>query len=230
MSYGPGARNRIDFFAGDTQGPIVVFIHGGYWQALDGSSFSHCARGLNSHGISVAIPTYDLCPDVTVGDIIEQMRAATQALAKLGQRLVIAGHSAGGHLAACMLATHWPSIDAALPQDLVMAAYAISGLFDLVPLVGTSVNGALRLDDASAKTASPLFWSPPKGASLDAVVGERESAEYFRQSRTIVEQWGCAGVATQFGVVADANHFTAIAPLANPASPMVARLSQLARG
>ena len=230
MSYGQGARHRIDFFGGDAQGPIVVFIHGGYWQALDGSSFSHCARGLNAHGISVAIPTYDLCPDVTVDDIIEQMHVAARALAKLGQRLVISGHSAGGHLAACMLATHWPAVDAALPQDLVSAAYAISGLFDLAPLVGTSINKALRLDDASAKLASPLFSTPPRGASLDAVVGERESAEYFRQSRTIVEQWGSAGVATQFGVVADANHFTAIAPLADPASPMVARLKQLARG
>jgi arylformamidase len=229
-AYGPGDRNRIDFFAGDTQGPIVVFIHGGYWQALDGSSFSHCARGLNTHGISVAIPTYDLCPNVTVEDIVEQMRAATCALAKLGQSLVISGHSAGGHLAACMLATNWRAIDAALPRDLVTAAYAISGLFDLVPLVGTSINKALRLDDASAKAASPLLWTPPRGASLDAVVGERESAEYFRQSHTIVEQWGRAGVATQFGVIADANHFTAIAPLADPDSPMVARLKLLARG
>jgi arylformamidase len=230
MAYGPGDRNRIDFFAGDTQGPIVVFIHGGYWQALDGSSFSHCARGLNTHGISVAIPSYDLCPNVTVADIVEQMRAATCALAKLGQSLVISGHSAGGHLAACMLATNWRAIDAALPRDLVTAAYAISGLFDLVPLVGTSINKALRLDDASAKAASPLLWTPPKATSLDAVVGERESAEYFRQSHTIVEQWGRAGVATQFGVVADANHFTAIAPLADPDSPMVARLKLLARG
>src|SRR3974390_1508365 len=81
MSYGPGARNTIDFFESDAQGPIVVFIHGGYWQALDGSSFSHCARGLNAHGISVAIPTYDLCPDVTVDTIIQQTRAATYALA-----------------------------------------------------------------------------------------------------------------------------------------------------
>ena len=230
VSYGSGARNTIDVFAGDTQGPIVVFIHGGYWQALDGSSFSHCARGLNAHGISVAVPTYDLCPDVTVGDIIEQMRAATCALATPGQRFVIAGHSAGGHLAACLLATNWRSIDAALPQDLVTAAYAISGLFELAPLVGTSINKALRLDDASAKAASPLAWAPPTGATLDAVVGERESAEYFRQSRAIVEQWGSAGVATQFGVVAAANHFTAIAPLADPASPMVMRLKQLARG
>jgi arylformamidase len=230
MSYGQGARNTIDFFAGDTAGPIVVFIHGGYWQALDGSSFSHCARGLNAHGISVAVPTYDLCPNVSVADIVEQMRAAACALAKLGQHLVVSGHSAGGHLAACMLATDWPALDAALPRDLVTAAYAISGLFDLVPLVGTSINKALRLDDASAKAASPLFWTPPKGGRLDAVVGERESAEYFRQSRTIVEQWGRAGVATQFGMVTDANHFTAIAPLADPASPMAARLKQLARG
>jgi len=230
MAYGPGARNKIDFFAGGTQDPIVVFIHGGYWQALDGSSFSHCARGLNAHGVSVAIPTYDLCPDVTVKDIVEQMRAATRELAKLGQRLVVTGHSAGGHLAACMLATDWTAIDAALPQDLVIAAYAISGLFDLVPLVGTSINKALRLDDASAKAVSPLFWAAPKAGSLDAVVGERESAEYFRQSRSIVEHWGDAGVATRFDVVADANHFTAIAPLADPASAMVARLKRLARG
>jgi arylformamidase len=229
MSYGPGGRNTIDVFAGDAEGPIVVFIHGGYWQALDGSSFSHCARGLNAQGISVAIPTYDLCPNVTVENIIEQMRAATCVLARLGQRLVISGHSAGGHLAACMLATDWPTLDAALPRDLVIAAYAISGLFDLVPLVGTSINKALRLDDISAKAASPLSFMPPKGASLDAVVGERESAEYFRQSRMIVEQWDNAGIATQFGVVADANHFTAIAPLADPASAMVARLKGLAR-
>lgn len=229
MSYGPGDRHRIDVFAGDGQGPIVVFIHGGYWQALDGSSFSHCARGLNAHGIGVAVPTYDLCPHVTVENIVEQMRAAMGALAKLSPRLVVSGHSAGGHLAACMLATRWPTVDAALPQDLVAAAYAISGLFDLVPLVETSINNALRLDAASARAESPLFWPPPNGTTLDAVVGERESAEYFRQSRTIVEQWGRAGVVTKFGVVADANHFTAIAPLADPDSPMVARLKQLAQ-
>jgi len=230
MSYGPGDRNKIDLFAGRAEGPVVVFIHGGYWQALDGSSFSHCARGLNAHGISVAVPSYDLRPAVSVGEIVLQMRAAMCVLAKLGQPLVVAGHSAGGHLAACLLATDWSSVDAALPQHPVLAAYAISGLFDLVPLVGTSINKALQLDHASANTVSPLLWTPPKGLSLDAVVGERESAEYFRQSRSIVEQWGSAGVATQFGVVADANHFTAIAPLADPASPMVARLKQLAQG
>jgi arylformamidase len=157
------------------------------------------------------------------------MRLALGALAKLGRPLVISGHSAGGHLAACLLATDWSTIDAALPKNLITAAYAISGLFDLTPLVGTSVNNALRLDEATARAVSPLFWAPPGGASLDAVAGERESAEYLRQSRTIAEHWGRAGVATTYGVVGDANHFTAIAPLADPDSPMVARLKDLAQ-
>jgi arylformamidase len=229
LTYGPGDRNVIDLFEGHRDGPLVVFIHGGYWQALDGSSSSHCARGLNAHGISVAVPTYDLCPNVTVGDIIGQMRAASRELAKLGRPLVVSGHSAGGHLAACMLATDWPAYDASLPKDLVRAAYAISGLFDLEPLVATSVNKALGLDPAAARAASPLFWTPPAGATLDAVVGGNESAEYHRQSRTIVDVWGKADVATRFGTVSDANHFTAIAPLTDPESPMVLRLKELTR-
>ena len=114
------------------------------------------------------------------------------------------------------------------PEDLVIAAYAISGLFDLGPLVETSINNALRLDHAAARAASPLFWNAPLRGSLDAVVGENESAEYFRQSRSIVDRWGAAGVATRFGTVPDANHFTAIAPLADPNSPMVVRLKELA--
>jgi arylformamidase len=230
IRYGSGARQVIDFFAGDRQdnAPVVVFIHGGYWQALDGSSFSHMARGLNAHGVSVAVPTYDLCPQVSIAEIIEEMRQATRELAKLSGRLVISGHSAGGHLAACMLATDWKAYDASLPSNLVPAAYTISGLFDLPPLVPTSINRALGLNPATARAASPLFWQPPARGSLDAVVGELESAEYYRQSRSIVERWGEAGIATKFGTVTSANHFTAIAPLADPASAMTLRLKELA--
>jgi arylformamidase len=229
IAYGAGARNTIDLFAGDGQGPIVVFIHGGYWQALDGSFFSHCARGLKAYDIDVAVPSYDLCPQVTVDTIINQMRAAARALGRFGRPLVISGHSAGGHLAACLLATDWKVQDASLPKDLVIAAYAISGLFDLVPLVGTSINKALRLDSATARAASPLFWKAPAHGSLDAVVGDLEGAEYHRQSRTVTNVWAKAGFPTRYGVVAGANHFTAIAPLADPASEMVMRLKELAR-
>jgi arylformamidase len=94
--------------------------------------------------------------------------------------------------------------------------------------VGTSINKAMRLNAANARAVSPLFWRAPERGSLDAVVGANESAEYFRQSQTIVECWGTAGVATRFGTVPNANHFTAIAPLADPHSPMVARLKELA--
>src|SRR4051794_2720603 len=228
IPYDSGTRHGIDFFPGDGTGPIVVFIHGGYWQALDSSYFSHLAAGLNAHGVGVAIPSYDLCPAVSIGDIILQMRTATRGLARLGRRLVISGHSAGGHLAACLMATDWRSIDAALPADLVKAVYAISGLFDLVPLVKTSVNNALGLDEAAARQASPLFWPAPSSGSLDAVVGEIESTEYFRQSRAIVECWSHRSIETRFGEIPGANHFTAIAPLADPRSPMTRRLLELA--
>ena len=127
-----------------------------------------------------------------------------------------------------MLATDWRAVDASLPVDLVTSAYAISGLFDLRPLVKTSINTALKLDDTSAQAASPLFWPSPSRGTLDAVVGGDESAEYFRQSRSIVDAWEAAGVATRFATIAGANHFTAIAPLADPNSPMTLRLKLLA--
>jgi arylformamidase len=228
ITYGDGARHVIDFYEGRSNGPVVVFIHGGYWQALDGSSSSHLARGLNAHGSSVAMPSYDLCPNVTVKQIILEMQFALRELAQLGQRLVVSGHSAGGHLAACMLATDWKAVEASLPSDLVIAAYAISGLFDLAPLIPTSINNALGLDQDAARAASPLYWHPPAQGSLDAVVGEAETAEYFRQSRSIVELWGKAGLSTRFGIVGGANHFTAVAPLAEPNSQMVLRLRELA--
>ncbi|MGM4919181.1 alpha/beta fold hydrolase [Tardiphaga sp. 813_E8_N1_3] len=227
IPYGSGARHAVDYFPGEDKGPIVVFIHGGYWQALDRSYFSHLARGLNGHGISVAIPSYDLCPNVSVGDIIGQMRAATRELAKLGRRLVVSGHSAGGHLAACMLATDWRALDSALPQDLIVGAYAISGLFDLAPLVPTSINNALHLNDAGAREVSPLFWRVPSRGSLDAVVGGDEGVEYLRQSQSIVDAWG-VHIPARFEALPGANHFTAVAPLADPQSAMVLRLKALA--
>jgi arylformamidase len=174
------------------------------------------------------VPSYDLCPAVSIADIIGEMRTAMRELAKLGRPLIVSGHSAGGHLAACMLATDWRAFDASLPADLVTGAYAISGLFDLRPLVTTSINTALKLDDASAKEVSPLLWPPPSRGTLDVVVGGDESAEYFRQSRSIVDAWEAAGIATRFATIAGANHFTAIAPLADPNSPMTLRLKQLA--
>jgi arylformamidase len=218
IAYGDGARHRFDLFeAGD--GPALMFIHGGYWQALDKSFFSHLARGLNELGVNVAVPSYDLCPDVRIGDIVEQMRAACAALhSETTAAVVVSGHSAGGHVAACLLAT----------EAHVPAAYSISGLFELAPLIPTSINDKLRLDEAEAEALSPLFWPAPEGKTLDAVVGGDESSEFLRQSGAIVRAWGEQGVATRYEEIANANHFTVIAPLSDPNSQMCARLHHLA--
>jgi arylformamidase len=227
LRYGATDRQIIDVFLPDGASTerAVIFVHGGYWQSFDPSSFSHLARGLNAHGLAVAIPGYDLCPQVGIGDIVEEIRQACLRLADRGP-LVVAGHSAGGHLAACMLATDWRTLGAR--ADLVPAAYAISGLFDLPPLVTTSINQALRLTPAEAERLSPLTWAPPVGRTIDAVVGGDESAEYLRQSRELAERWGQAGVRTRYEAVPGANHFTVLAPLSDPDSAMTRRIAELA--
>jgi arylformamidase len=230
LPYGPGERQAVDLFPGRGEG-AVLFIHGGYWQALERGAFSHLARGANAHGVTFGLVGYDLCPAVRIADIVDQVRTACATLWRRDRRrLVVAGHSAGGHLAACMLATDWKALDPDLPADLVPAAYAVSGIFELRPLLGTSVNQALGLDEAEADRSSPLLWPPPAGLSLDAVVGADESEEYLRQSRAIVTRWGAAAVATRYEAVAGANHFTVIAPLSDPDSAMTRRLVGLARG
>src|SRR5262249_40366604 len=113
-------------------------------------------------------------------------------------------------------------------EACVSAAYAISGLFELAPLIPTSLNGALGLDPAEAASLSPLFWPAPKGKALDAVVGGAESGEFLRQSRAIVDAWGAGGVKTRYEALAGLNHFTVIAPLADPNAAMVSRIMQLA--
>jgi arylformamidase len=219
LRYGDAERHVIDLFEA-SDGPAVMYLHGGYWQALDKSWHSIHARGLIAHGVSVAVPSYDLCPNVRIGDIVENIRAAVKALAReTGRDVIVSGHSAGGHLAACMLAT-----EASVP-----AAYAISGVFDLAPLIPTTLNTALRLDETEAASLSPLLWPAPEGKVLDAVVGGAESGEFLRQSADIVRAWREHGVETRYEEIEDANHFTVIAPLADPESTMVERIAQLAR-
>jgi arylformamidase len=188
VRYGPTDRQIIDLFYADKDGqtdaPWAVFIHGGYWRALSPKEHSHLARGLTERGINVAMAGYDLSPQATLPEIIEQMRAATLFLWKrFGQRLMVYGHSAGGHLTACLMATDWTARDASAPADLVPVGCAISGVFDLTPLVYTEMNNDYKLDEASARAISPLFWPAPKGKVLDIVVGEKELPEFVRQSK-----------------------------------------------
>jgi arylformamidase len=163
-------------------------------------------------------------------DIVAELRLFLAALwAKTGTHPLVTGHSAGGHLTAAMVATDWSQV-VGVPADLVRAGVAISGVFELAPLVGTSINDLVGLDEASALAASPLLWPPPpKGRTLVAAVGGDESAEFLRQARDIAEAWGRAGVKTECLVVPGTNHFTVVDALTDPKSALFARVTALAR-
>jgi arylformamidase len=225
LAYGTGERERLDLLhpAPGGDAPVAMFIHGGYWKALDRSFVSHCARGLNGRGIAVALPSYDLCPTVTIDVIVGQMREAAAFLfRRTGRRLLAIGHSAGGHLTAMLLATEWRALDPALPVDLVAAALPVSGVFELTPLLRTSIADGLRLTPEHARALSPRFLPSP-GRPLHCLVGGAESTEFIRQSRDMATAWGGS-----FATVEGADHFTVLAPFADPASEVVGRAASMA--
>ena len=179
LQYGSGERERIDWFDAGDGAPVVVFIHGGYWQALDAGWFSFVAPPLLAHGVSVAIPTYDLAPTVRLGRVVDQMRHAVDLIhARTGTPPVVSGHSAGGHMAACLLS-----------EGRAASAVAISGVFDLEPLIPTSLNVALDLNPPEARALSPIHWPAPAGAVLDCVVGGDESDAFLMQSQDMADRW-----------------------------------------
>ena len=224
IAYGRGPREIMDLFDAGPGTPIAVFLHGGYWQALDKSWFSGLAPALLAHGVSLAIPSYDFCPAVRLGTILGQVRAAVETVReRTGTRPVVFGHSAGGHMAACMLS-----------EGRASAAVAISGVFDLAPLISTSLNKALDLDDREAAALSPIHWPVPNGSTpggtvLDCLVGAEESPEFLRQSRMMADHWAANGVETRFEALPGLNHFTVLDPLFDPESAMVMRIAGLAR-
>ena len=225
--YGARVRNRFDLFRAGGQGPIVVFIHGGYWLNFDKSVFSHVARGPNAHGIDVAVPSYTLCPDATIPGIIDEMRQFCLFLwQRYGRRLILTGHSAGGHLAAAMAATDWGLLGAR--PDLIQACLSVSGLFDLRPLMATPMNENLRLTAIDAAVASPLLWPVPQPVPLDSWVGSEESFEFLRQARSLPAAWTGLGVSCQYAEVKGENHFSVGDLLARPDHPMTLRLVTMA--
>ncbi len=240
LSYGSHERQAMDLFGPDAKaedgarGPIVLFIHGGYWRGLDRSFFSHLAKGLNAHGVTVAIPSYRLCPAVGIQDIIDDLRSAARAIyARTRRPMAVAGHSAGGHLTACLLGTDWQAYDGSLPPDLTTKGYSISGLFDLLPMMKTVMNTDFKLDEPEAKCVSPALWTLPATVAsrlvMDAVVGGDESDEYFRQSALISEVWGKQGAKVSWSKHPHTNHFTILTRMSDPDSAMTARLVELAQ-
>ena len=234
VAYGDDPRQKLDLFGSDLDGsgdsPLLVFIHGGYWRALDRGPFSHMAKGPNAHGVTVAVPSYRLCPHVSLSELVDDLRQSILFLYHRYKRpMAVTGHSAGGHLTACLLGTDWHAYDPSLPANIARHGYAISGLFDLEVMLKTSLNADLKLSPEEARCLSPALWTLPAPVELDAVVGSTESDEYHRQSRLIAERWGAQGAQTSWSLLEGDNHFTAIMPLADPKSPMTQRVVALAK-
>jgi arylformamidase len=223
LCYGAGPFESLDLFAAPHPGgPVLVFIHGGYWRSLDKSDFSFIAPAFNAAGAMVVVPNYALCPAVSIEQITWQMVHALQWVwhhaAEQGgdpQRIVVAGHSAGAHLAAMMLSCRWKQVADDLPAQLVSGAMAISGLYDLEPLRHMAfLQGDLQLSPASVKRLSPAFFPRPKGR-LYAAVGAAESQEFLRQNQLIRDVWGPTAVPV-CETIAQRNHFDVLDSLVDP--------------
>lgn len=231
LAYGDGAKETLDYFPAPTNAaPILAFIHGGYWQALDKGDFSYLAPAWIERGISFASINYPLAPDATMPEIVESCRRAilwlrhnAETLGADRDRLFVAGHSAGGHLAALLLATDWAGRGALL-ADLVKGACSVSGIYDLEPIRLSYQNPILKLDRTTARAASPIHEPPPRGKPLLLGVGEAETEEFLRQQESFASAWAAGGAEISAIVLPGRHHYAAVDCLCEPESPVFAWL------
>jgi arylformamidase len=227
IRYGPGPKETLDLFlpSGRARGTFV-FLHGGYWRAFDKSDFSFVATPFVARDLAVAVVNYDLCPDVSIAAIVDECRRATHWIVREGPArgapgpIVVAGHSAGGHLTAMLFATDWAA--AGLAAHPVAGGLSLSGVHDLAPIVVSSYNADLNLDDAEAARQSPVLLAPRTPAPLVHAAGAAETSDYIRQTRILWDAWpqnrtpGAAGPM----LIPGRNHFNVVVDFADASSDL----------
>jgi arylformamidase len=238
IAYGPGSAETFDLFpaegskAGPT--PALIYIHGGYWQVSDKSDTSFVAPAFTAAGIAFVTLNYALAPAVGMDEIVAQIRSAIAHVwrnaADLGidrDRMAVAGHSAGGHLAAMAAATDWPAFAPDLPAEPFQAVCAISGLHDLEPIRLCHLNDVLGLDADSARRNSPIALAPRTAGPILLALGADETAEYHRQQSALAERWRALGADVTEMAVPGAHHYSIIRVLADGSSGLSKSLREL---
>ena len=227
LSYGEASGERLDFFpASKSDAPLLVFIHGGWWRSLDKSDLSFIVQPYVRAGFNVALTNYTLVPQASIADIVRQQLRALAWLYRHAEtydfdrkRIVVAGHSAGAHLTAMMLAAVWPAFGSDLPPDLVKAGILLSGIYDLEPVLHAEfVNVDLKLTANDVAILSPFNMPPAHAAPFITAVGGLESDEFQRQTSLIANAWNTnhrAAIPTP-----DANHLTICDAFATPGHPL----------
>ena len=231
LRYGPNPKETLDLFtpAGASRGTFV-FIHGGYWRALDKAEHAFVATPFVAHDYAVAVLNYDLCPAVSIATIVDECRRAIAWLVREDAHhgastdtLVVGGHSAGGHLAAMLLSA--PADAFGVERHPLDAAVSLSGVHDLRPLTLASFNADLGLDDAEAARLSPVLRTPATDAPLLVAVGADETSEFIRQSQLLYDAWPGNRPAGSQGplAIAQRHHFSVVADYADEASALTQR-------
>ncbi|MFG1350193.1 alpha/beta hydrolase [Xanthobacter autotrophicus] len=224
IPYGPGARQKLDLYPGRAGAPCLVFIHGGYWQRNTREAFAHYAQGLLAHGWSVALPGYTLAPEARLGQIVAEIGAALDLIARDGAAygitgpLVVSGWSAGAQLAVMKL-----------DHPAVAAGLAVSGVYELAPLRDTFLNGPLDLSDADIAACSPLRL-PPSLKPLAIAYGTDELPALVHDSRALAAQRVAAHAPGALLPIPGANHFSILDELRRPEGRLVRAALDLMTG
>ena len=231
VPYGDTPGQMLDIFPAARKGaPVHVFIHGGYWRALDKDIYSHLAGPMVAAGATVVLPNYDLCPKVRITDIVQQMRCAIawvyKNIAKHNgdpKRIYVSGHSAGGHLTGMMIATDW-SKEGRLPIDLIKGSAPLSGLFDIEPHRHSQLQPDIRLTAKEAKAMSPMYLPPfAKGPSIVAVGGDEPDLFHW-QSLEYAARLRLHRIKAEYVSAPHANHFAITDRLGNARDPLTRAL------
>lgn len=233
IPYGPTREETLDIFpAADRNAPVFVFLHGGYWRMLSSKEFSCVALGLHELGITTVVVNYALAPKVSIDEITRQARSAVawvlRRIERHGgdpSRVVVGGHSAGGHLTAMCLQTPWAE-DYGLSQDPLVGALMISGLYDLQPLRYSLMQPLIQLDDGVIRRNSPMFSVRECTTPAMVTWGGAEPDEFRRQSDDFLAAWTSVGNRAKRFEQPSANHFTAIYGFEDPKSMLCQWVAQ----